>query len=291
LTFKIGFHVSIAGGIHNSVSNAVQIGCTAFQIFTRNPRGWTEKALMETEIDLFKSNLKKSGIKCDCVAIHMPYGQTNLSAPDGELYEKSVNSFTNELIKCSKLGIKYLIIDLGSDRGYGKEYGIRQLLKSCERAVYTYKSTYKKKLDVTILLQNGWGFINSLGCTLEELKEILDRLPNKGYGVCLDTCHAFISGYDLRTTDACVEFIEKFDKTVGFYALKFIHLNDSKTEIGSHVDRHEHIGLGKIGAEGLKTIINHNSPKGIIESVNNSLIVPPDSMTLSDLRFSQTTDK
>lgn len=180
---------------------------------------------------------------------------------DGIIYQKKnpVISFTNELIRCSKLGIKYLIIDLGSDHGYGKDNGIKQLIKSCETAVYTFKSSYKKKLDVTILLQNGWGFINSLGCTLEELREILDRLPKKGYSVCLDTCHAFISGYDLRTTHECVKFIEKFDKTVGFYALKFIHLNDSKTEIGSHVDRHEHIGLGKIGVEGLKTIINHKS--------------------------------
>jgi deoxyribonuclease IV len=144
LTFKIGFHVSITGGIQNSVTNAVGIGCTAFQIFTRNPRGWTEKALVESEIELFKSNLKKSGIKSDCVAVHMPYGQTNLASPDGQLYEKSLNSFANELIRCSKLGMEYLIIDLGSDRGYGKENGIRQLVKSCERAVYTFKASYKK---------------------------------------------------------------------------------------------------------------------------------------------------
>jgi len=259
LTFRIGFHVSIAGGIQNSVTNALELGCSAFQIFTRNPRGWTERSLEESEINLFKSSLKKSGIKSDCVAVHMPYGKPNLSSPDGELHEKSVSSFTNELIKTSKLGIEYLIIDLGSDMGHSKQNGIKQLIRSCETAVYTFKSAYKKKLDVTILLQNGWGFINSLGCTLEELREILDRLPSKGYGICLDTCHAFIAGYDLRTTKACLKFIENFDKTVGLYTLKLIHLNDSKSEIGSHVDGHEHIGLGKIGVEGLKTIINHKS--------------------------------
>lgn len=116
MTFKIGFHVSIAGGIQNSVTNAVQIGCTAFQIFTRSPRQWHSRDLEEADVELFKTNLKKSGISRDSVAVHMPY-LPNLSGPNGELYEKSVNSFTSELIRTSKLGIKYLIIDLGSDKG------------------------------------------------------------------------------------------------------------------------------------------------------------------------------
>jgi deoxyribonuclease IV len=186
---------------------------------------------------------------------HMP----NLSGPDGELYEKSVNSFTNELIRTSKLGIKYLIIDFGSHRERGKENGIKQLIKSCETGIVTFKSVYNKNFDFTILPQNGWRSDNSLGTRLEELREILDKLPNKGYGICLDTCHAFVSGYDLRTGDECDNFIEEFDKIVGLDTIKVIHLNDSKMEIGSHIDSHEHIGLGQIGVEGLKTIINYES--------------------------------
>lgn len=258
MTFKIGFHVSIAGGIQNSVSNAIKIGCTAFQIFTRNPRGFLERALPNGELQSFRSNLKKSGIDKNSVAVHMPH-MPNLSGPDSETYEKSVNSFTNELARCSKLGIEYLVIDFGSDMGHGKENGIKQLIKSCEKGVDTFKSAYQKKLDVTVLLQNGWGPSNNLGIRLEELREILDKLPTKGYGICLNTCHAFVSGYDLRNTDACLKFIEKFDKIVGLDTLKFIHLNDSKMEIGSYFDSHEYIGLGKIGVEGLKTIINHKS--------------------------------
>lgn len=258
MTFKIGYHVSIAGGIHNSVSNAVQIGCTAFQIFTRSPRGWTTRDLEKHHIDSFRFNLKKSGIANDSVAVHMPH-ITNLSGPDGELYEKSVDSFTNELIRTSKLGVKYLVIDLGSDMGHGKVNGIRQLIKSCEKGVDFFKSGYKNKLDVTILLQNGWGSRNSLGTKLEDIREILDKLPRKRYGICLDTCHAFISGYDLRTSETCNSFIDKLDRIVGIGTLKFIHLNDSKMEIGSQFDSHEYIGLGKIGVEGLKTIINHKS--------------------------------
>jgi deoxyribonuclease IV len=253
----IGFHVSIAKGIQNSVSNAVEIGCTAFQIFTRNPRGWVERKLVDTEIESFKTNLKKSGIQNNSIAVHMPY-LPNLSGPDGEIYKKSLNSFTNELIRCSRLGIEYLVIHLGSHLGKGKENGISQLIKGCEFAMDNYKSTYEKKLNVTILLENSAGQKNSIGSTIEELREILDKLPKKGYGVCLDTCHALASGYDLKSAEACEKFVDKFDTVVGLKVLKFIHLNDSKGDVGSHLDRHEHIGLGKIGIEGFKSILNMN---------------------------------
>jgi deoxyribonuclease-4 len=258
LSFKIGFHVSIIGGIHNSVTNAVEIGCTAFQIFTRSPRQWHSRDLEEADVELFKINLKKSGISRDSVAVHMPH-LPNLSGPDGELYEKSVNSFADELIRTSQLGIEFLIIDLGSDRGHDNENGIKQLIKSCQTGVDSFKSTYQKKLDFTILLQNGWGSKNSVGVTLDELREILDKLPTKEYGICLDTCHAFISGYDLRTGEKCNGFVDQLNNIVGLDAVKFIHLNDSKMDTGARFDIHEHMGLGKIGVEGLKTIINRKS--------------------------------
>jgi len=137
------------------------------------------------------------------------------------------------------------------------------LSKSCEEAIHNYKSEFKRKLNVTILLENSAGQKDSIGSTLEDLREILDNLSSKTYGVCLDTCHAFTSGYDLKTANACNKFIERFDDIVGLNVLKFIHLNDSKGDIGSHLDRHEHIGLGKIGIEGLKTVLNINSLKDL----------------------------
>lgn len=152
MTFKIGFHVSIAEGIHNSVTNAVDIGCTAFQIFTRSPRKWQSKDLVDDDIELFKTNLKKSGIAKDSLVVHMPY-IGNLSAPAGEIYEKSINSFTSELIRCSQLGVYYLVINLG----HGKANGIRQLVRSCERAIDDFKALHNKKLNVTVLLQNSGG--------------------------------------------------------------------------------------------------------------------------------------
>ena len=256
MNIRVGFHVSIAGGIQNSVSNAVNIGCTAFQIFTRNPRGWAERKLIDTEIESFRDNLKKSRIQKNSVAVHMPY-LPNLSGPDNEIYEKSKISFKNELIRCSRLGIEYLVIHLGSHKEQGRDNGIKQLLKSCEEAVDNYKSTFKRKLDVTILLENSAGQKGSMGSKLEELGEILDKLSSKTFCVCLDTCHAFAAGYDLSTEEACKRFISEFDKIVGLEVLKFIHLNDSKYEIGSHLDRHELVGNGKIGIEGFRTIINH----------------------------------
>ncbi|HET8847779.1 MAG TPA: deoxyribonuclease IV [Nitrososphaeraceae archaeon] len=255
MTLRVGFHVSIAGGIQNSITNALDIGCTAFQIFTRSPRQWQSKDLVETDVELFKTNLKKSGIEKNSVAVHMPY-LPNLSGPDGELFEKSLSSFTSELIRCSQLGIEFLVIHLGSHKDMGRDHGVKQLLKSCGEAVDKYKSTFKKNLDVTILLENSAGQKGSIGSKLEELGEILDKLSSKSFCVCLDTCHAFASGYDLSTEEACKGFISEFDDTVGLESLKFIHLNDSKYEIGSHLDRHELFGHGKIGSKGLSTIIN-----------------------------------
>jgi len=262
LNFRVGFHVSIAGGIQNSITNALDIGCTAFQIFTRSPRQWDAKPLLEDDVELFKTNLKKSGIEKNSVAIHMPY-LPNLSRPDGELFEKSLNSLTSELKRCSQLGIQYLVIHLGSHKEMGTDHGVAQLLKSCGQAVDNYKSSFKKNLDVTILLENSAGQKDSIGSKLEELGEILDKLSSKTYGVCLDTCHAFASGYDLSTEETCKEFIDEFDKTVGIESLKFIHLNDSKHEVGSHLDRHELFGHGKIGTKGLSTIINDKKMRNV----------------------------
>lgn len=255
MNFRVGFHVSIAGGIQNSITNALDIGCTAFQIFTRSPRQWQAKNLVEADVGLFKTNLKKSGIEKNSVAVHMPY-LPNLSGPDGELFAKSLDSLALELKRCSQLGIEYLVIHLGSHKEMGRDHGMEQLLKSCGQAVDNYKSSFKKNLDVTILLENSAGQKGSIGSKLEEIGEILDKLSSKTYGVCLDTCHAFASGYDLSTEEACKDFIGEFDKNVGLEYLKFIHLNDSKYEVGSHLDRHQLFGQGKIGAKGLSTIIN-----------------------------------
>jgi deoxyribonuclease-4 len=253
MDIRVGFHVSIAGGISNSVDNAKKIGCTAFQIFSRNPRGWVAKPLASDDVRLFKIKLASSGIDRKAVIVHMPY-LPNLSGPSGEFYNKSIDTLAGEMQRCSSLGIQYLVIHLGSHMGKGQASGIGQLVKAIETA------RAKTKDGPIVLLENNAGQKNSVGGNFEELRMILDRLGDpKQYGVCVDTCHLFASGYDLRKKSDVDKTLEKFDSIVGLKNLKFIHLNDSKGPLGSNLDRHEHIGLGMIGQEGLASFLNHRS--------------------------------
>lgn len=254
---RVGFHVSIAGGISNSVNNAKKIGCSAFQIFSRNPRGWAAKPLVPDDVQLFKSGLSASGIDRNAVIVHMPY-LPNLSGPDGEFYTKSVETLEWEMQRCSALGIPYLVIHLGSHMGKGQPSGINQMVKAIQSALR------KSKGGPMVLLENNAGQKNSIGGNFEELRMILDQLDSpKEFGVCTDTCHLFASGYDLRTTAEMDKTLERFDNVVGLKEIKFIHLNDSKGTLGSNLDRHEHIGLGMIGREGLAAFLNHRAIRGL----------------------------
>jgi deoxyribonuclease IV len=255
---RAGFHVSIAGGISNSVDNAKKIGCTAFQIFSRNPRGWAAKPLDSIDLKLFREKLAGSGIEKTSVIVHMPY-LPNLSGPESEFYKKSVETLVGEMERCSALGIPYLVIHLGSHMGKGTKGGIEQLVN----AINSARDRSRTKSDPMVLLENNARKKNSMGGNFEELRLILDRLGSKGYGVCLDTCHLFASGYDLRTRENVDETIAHFDKVVGIKQLHVIHLNDSKGTFKSNLDRHEHIGIGLIGLEGLASFINHKEIKNL----------------------------
>lgn len=252
--YRVGFHVSIAGGISNSVDNAKSISCSAFQIFSRNPRGWAAKPLAADDVSAFKEKMQKSGIDKNATVVHMPY-LPNLSGPVGEFYTKSVDTLAGEIARAGELGIPYLVIHLGSHMGKGSKAGIDQLVSAVNAARDRSK---KKGESVTVLLENNAGQKNSIGATFEELRTILDRL-GKGTGVCIDTCHAFASGYDLRTRDGVEKTLDAFEKTVGMKELKVIHLNDSKGALGSNLDRHEHVGLGNIGKAGLAAFLKHKS--------------------------------
>lgn len=256
LLMQIGCHVSISGSIDKAVDNAVERECSAFQIFTRNPRGWHAKDLSNDDITNFKEKLKSSKIDRFATCAHMPY-LPNLSTPKVDGFEKSVNTLVNEIERCGKLGIPYLVTHLGSHLGTGEEAGIKQLVKGLNKAGQT-------KNDVMILLENTAGQKNSVGANFEQLAEIFNQLkPSKKFGVCLDTCHAFVSGYDLRTEKAVKETLKKFDDIIGFENLKILHLNDAKGEIGCNLDRHYHIGLGNIGEKGLAEVIKTANKKKI----------------------------
>ena len=253
---KVGFHVSIAGGISNSVDNALRIGCNAFQIFSRNPRGWAAKQLEIEDVKNFQRKLGRSEIHRKSVFVHMPY-LPNLSAPDSILYNKSVNVLTEEIQRCSTLDIHYLVLHLGSTLGKGSDSGISQLVKACNFAFDKYYRSSEKQRgnnSLTILLENSAGQKNSIGSKFEEIRIILDKLNSRKFGICLDTCHAFAAGYDLRTEFGVNTTMDQFHKIIGLKELKMVHLNDSKDKINSNRDRHEHIGLGKIGEKGFRTL-------------------------------------
>ena len=254
---QVGLHVSIAGSIDKAVDNAVATECSAFQIFTRNPRGWAAKPLTSSDATNFKEKLAKSKIDRFATVAHMPY-LPNLSSPEDDPFARSLDSLIDEAKRCSKLGIPYLVAHLGSHKGKGDEKGIEMLVKAFTKAA---KDTSD---DVTILLENTAGQKNSVGSDLDQLGSILSQLkPAKRFGICFDTCHGFAAGYDMSTEKGAAATLEKLDKAIGFEHLKILHLNDSKGELGSNLDRHEHIGLGHIGEKGLGYIIKAINRKKI----------------------------
>ena len=245
---QIGAHVSISGSLDRSVDNAVERECSAFQIFTRNPRSWFAKDVDPNDAEKFKEKLSDSDIDRMATCAHMPY-LPNLSTPEDEGYEKSIKSMIKEVERCDKLGIPYLVTHLGSHKGSGEENGIKRLTNALNEVA-------KTKGDVMILLENTAGQKNSVGSDFKQLAEIFSKCkPAKKFGICLDTCHAFVAGYDLRTKDAAKKTIKEFDDAIGLNNLKILHLNDSKGELNSNLDRHNHIGLGEIGNEGLSEVV------------------------------------
>ena len=253
---QVGCHVSASGSIDKSVDNAVERDCSAFQIFTRSPRSWHAKDLTKEVIDAFKSKLKASKIDRFATCAHMPY-LPNLATPKDDAFEKSVNTLINEVERCAQLGIPYLVTHLGSHLGTGEEAGIKKLVEALTKAGQT-------KNDVMILLENTAGQKNSVGSDFKQLGEIFKQLkPGKKFGVCIDTCHAFVAGYDLRTAEKVKKTFKEFDKHVGIENLKILHLNDARGEIGCNLDRHYHLGLGGIGEEGITSVVKFANKKKI----------------------------
>mgnify|MGYP001218312703 FL=1 len=259
---QIGAHVSISGSIANAITNASERECSAFQVFTSNPRGWHAKDLTDDGITNYKNNLSQSNIDRFATVAHMPY-LPNLSSPEIPVYEKSIHTMIREVERCDKLGIPYLVTHLGSHKGTGEDKGIQRLVSALTEVAKTNK-------DVTILLENTAGQKNSVGSDFTQLAEIFFGLkPASRFGICIDTCHAFAAGYDLRNEKNVKDVFEKFDSEIGLKHIKIIHLNDSKGELGCHLDRHEHIGLGHIGEAGLSQVVklaNKNKIPIILET-------------------------
>ncbi|MCQ8903379.1 MAG: deoxyribonuclease IV [Methanothrix sp.] len=243
---RFGVHISIAGGLHLSVGRAIELGCDTYQIFTSNPRGWRSKQLSDNVIEAFKSKLSGSGIWP--VVGHMPY-LPNLASPRENVYSRSVQALKDELMRCSALGIPYLVTHMGSHLGSGRDSGISRIVGAIE-AAHSHSGGTK------ILLETTSGSRNSVGGRFEDLADVRERVGSDLLGICLDTCHIFAAGYDLRDEASLDETLRAFDSTVGLGNLMLIHLNDSVGDLGSGLDRHEHIGMGKIGLDGFAAVIN-----------------------------------
>ncbi|MFZ2071848.1 MAG: deoxyribonuclease IV [Halobacteriota archaeon] len=244
---RVGVHVSIAGSVDKAVDRAIEKGCDTFQIFSRNPRGWQIKELAESDSIRFIEKMAQSGISPP--VDHMPY-LPNLAAPVEDVYDKSVTALIEELRRCDTLQIPYLVTHLGSHRGYGKAVGFSRIIDAINRAFRVVDN------DVMLLLENTAGTKNSMGGTFEDIQHIKDNIVRQErIGICFDTCHAFVAGYDLRTEESVNATLLHFDAVIGLEHLKLIHLNDAKAGLNSRLDRHEHIGLGYIGEEGFRAIL------------------------------------
>ena len=245
--------MSISGSIDQSVDRAKDLGCTTFQIFTGNPRGWDINTLNDDITKLFIEKIKKNNY--NKIVTHMPY-LPNLATSNDIIFNKSVKTLKNELIKCDKLAIPYLVTHLGSHLGKGIEFGIENVTKALRLTLEEVNN------NVKILLENMAGTKNSVGSKFENIIKIIDGVDNQDkLGVCFDTCHAFAAGYELRNLEGIDNTLKNFDETIGINKLKVIHLNDSMGEFNCNRDRHQHIGLGYIGKNGFKTFVNDSRIK------------------------------
>ncbi len=246
----VGAHVSASGGVFNAPLNAMKIGAKAFALFTKNQKQWAAKPLDEDTIALFQANLAKSGILPKHILPHDSY-LINLGHPEEDKRQKSLEAFIDEVNRCSQLGLDRLNFHPGS---HLKQISEEECI---DRIASSMNETLNVTNGVTLVIENTAGQGSNLGWRFEHLAAIIERIEDKSrVGVCIDTCHMFTAGYDIRTREAYDATWAEFDTIVGFKYLKGMHINDSKPDLGSHVDRHDSLGKGKIGLDTFGFIMN-----------------------------------
>ena len=253
----VGAHVSAAGVIGNAPLNAAAIGARAFALFTRNQRQWTAKPLTEEEVATFRNNCRKKGFHPKQILAHDGY-LINLGHPEAEALAKSRTAFLAEMRRCEALGITLLNFHPGSHLRLSSE---RECLDRIAESIRIGLASTER---VTAVIENTAGQGSNLGFRFEQIARIIERVGDRNrVGVCLDTAHAFAAGYDIRTPEALASTLEEFERVVGFGYLRGVHLNDSKTELATRVDRHAPIGKGRIGLELFRIIMNDRRFDGI----------------------------
>ncbi len=255
---RIGVHVSIAGGIDQAPARAAESNCETFQCFTRSPQGGPAPKLTDELVSNFKAEMKKHNL--DTFYIHAPY-YINFASLKPAIYHSSIRVIREELERGTTLGARYVMLHVGSHADQTAEEGIEKVATGIKEVLKGYTGTTE------LLIEIAAGAGSVLGDTFEEVGEIMKQIglstgpkaksdiPGFG-GICFDTCHAFASGYDYRTPEATAETLKAFDTHIGLHYLKLTHVNDSKTELGGKKDRHEHIGEGFIGEQGIANILS-----------------------------------
>ena len=277
----VGAHVSASGGVYNAPLNAMEIGAKAFALFTKNQRQWVAKPLDEVTIEKFQENLKKSGILPKHVLPHDSY-LINLGHPEVEKLEKSRAAFIDELKRCAQLGLDRLNFHPGSHlvKVSKKDKVNPEIMQPIEdKCLDVIAESINIALDATsgvsAVIENTAGQGSNLGWRFEHIAHIIDKVEDKSrVGVCIDTCHMFTAGYDIRTREAYDKTWNEFDKIIGFKYLMGMHINDSKPPLGSHVDRHHSLGEGEIGLDAFKFIMNDKRMDDIpliLETIDESI--------------------
>jgi deoxyribonuclease IV len=254
----LGVHCSISGGIDKAIEEAKGLGINVFQVFTKNQRMWLEKKYSPKEGADFREKMKSNGMKM--AFSHTTY-LLNLASGDPDLRLKSISGLANELVRCHTLGLPFAVLHPGSNKNVTGEEAISMIAASLNEVF-----AIAHDIDTKVLLENTAGQGTTIGRSFNQLHGIIDQVERKDrLGVCFDTCHAFAAGYDIRTQPGIETALAEVDREVGIQNLLAFHLNDSKGDLGSKLDRHDHIGNGKIGLEPFRYILNnfHEIPKVI----------------------------
>ena len=266
--YFIGPHVSIGGGVANAPKNAKALAATGFGMFVKNQRQWTAAPYAAADIEAFKRQMVSDGYTAAQVLPHAGY-LINLANPDEDAHAKSMSSLMDELHRCMALGLDKLNIHPGSH--------LRLITPqaACDRIAKSLNTALSQTHGVTVVIENTAGSGGNMGSVFEEIKAMIDGVEDKArVGVCLDTMHTFAAGFDIRTRDGFLKTMERFDKMVGMKYLRGMHLNDSKVDLNSHVDRHESLGAGLRGIDVFKCIMRDKRFENIplvLETPNEEL--------------------
>lgn len=267
----LGVHASIAGGLDRAILRGVEIGCTALQIFTRNASRWASKPLNPEHVEAFRNAWEKSPV--EQVFAHDSY-LINLAALDEEKWQKSKHAFLDELQRCAQLGLCGLVMHPGAHLGAGEDAGLERIAASFREILA------EAPPGVQVLIETTAGMGSHLGWRFEQLARIMELVPGHDFGVCFDTCHVFAAGYDFSTAAGYAGVMDEFDRILGCEHIRLFHLNDSKKNCGSRVDRHEHVGRGCIGETGFACLLRDERFAG----VPKILETPPGQDHSEDLR-------